>query len=135
MVVDTITFGAPVVDPTLAIISLGQGGITANFTFTPSEPFTIEGGGASANFGGSSIFTGSGCPVDAVCGQEGSGVVQFNGTFTSISWTNPVFENYYAITFGAAGLAGTGTVPEPASTVLLGTGIVGLIALRRKNHR
>lgn len=132
--VDTITFGAPVVDPILAIISLGQGGITANFTFTASEPFTIEGGGPSANFGGSSIFTGAGCPVDAVCGQEGSGVVQFNGTFTSISWTNPVFENYYAITFGAAGLSGT-AVPEPSSIALLGAGIAGLIALRRKIRR
>jgi hypothetical protein len=129
-VVDTVTFAAPVVDPIIAIISLGQGGITANFTFTASEPFTIEGGGASSNFGGTSIFTGTGCPTDAVCGQEGSGVVQLNGTFSSITWTNPVFENYYAITVGAASLAAGSSTPEPSSLLLLGTGVVGFIVRR-----
>jgi hypothetical protein len=38
------------VNPVMAIWSLGQSGINANFTFTPSEPFTIESGGPSAEY-------------------------------------------------------------------------------------
>ena len=126
--VDTITFSAPVVDPVLAIWSLGQGGIDTSFNFTASEPFTIESGGPSAEFGGSSIFVCSGNPL-AVCGAEGNGTIQFHGTFSAITWTNPVFENYYGFTVGAP--AGT-VVPEPGTMLLLGSGVVGLASLLRR---
>ncbi len=127
--VDTVAFSTPVVNPVMAIWSLGQGGINANFTFTSSEPFTIESGGPSAEYGGSSIFVCSGNPL-AVCGVEGNGTIQFDGTFSSISWTNPVFENYYGFTVGAAG---TSTVPEPGTLLLFGSGVLGLgSAVRRR---
>jgi hypothetical protein len=69
-VVDTISFSAPVLNPILAIWSLGQSGVMARFDFTAAEPFTIEGGGATTQFGGSTIFAGGACPVNAVCGNE-----------------------------------------------------------------
>jgi len=127
-VVDTITFSVPVLNPVIAILSLGQGGVPARFNFTAAEPFTIQSGGPSTQFGGTSITAGGSCPVNAVCGSEGSGVVQFNGTFSSITWTNPVFENYYVFTVGAPGVA----VPEPATFALLGLGLAGLGFSRRK---
>jgi hypothetical protein len=54
-------------------------------------------------------------------GFEGDGLVQFTGTFSSLSWTgaNPGFWN--GITFGVAGLPGANgggggsAVPEPAT--------------------
>jgi len=117
---NTITFSKPVVNPVLAIASLGQGGITAQFDFAAGETFAIEAGGPSFNFGGSTITV---CGAN-ICGTEGSGVVQFTGTYTSLSWTNPVFEDYYLITVGDQGLASS--VPEPSTWALMLLGFAGL---------
>jgi len=125
--VDTIVFSAPVVNPVMAIWSLGNSGSAASFNFTASEPFTIQSGGPSAEFGGSAIFVCSGNSL-AVCGAEGNGTIQFQGTFSSISWTNPTFENYYGFTIGAPSSATA--VPEPASILLIASGLVGVIRLR-----
>jgi hypothetical protein len=124
--VNTLTFSPAVVDPVMAIWSLGSAGtsVTGQFVFTPSEPFTIESGGPNTETGGSTI-TSSGT---AVLGLEGNGVVQFHGTYSSLSWNNPVFENDYAFTIGAEGV-----VPEPASISLLA--LAGGALLMRHRRR
>ncbi len=131
-VVDTVTFSTPVTNPILAIWSLGQPpSFFAQFDFAASEPFTIEGGGVNSSFGGASIFAGGACPANAICGAEGNGVVQFNGTFSQLTWTNPIHEVYYTFTVGATGLATVGTVPEPASFFLMGSGLLGVGVIRK----
>ena len=120
--VDTITFASAVLNPVIAIWSLGQGDINASFAF--NAPFTIESGGPSIEYTGSSITS----LGNTVYGVEGNGTIMFFGTFTSISWTNPVFENWYGFTVG------TSETPLPAALPLFasGLGALGLLGWRRK---
>jgi PEP-CTERM motif len=132
---ETINFSSTVVDPIFAIWSLGQPGISGSFDFSSKsgQPFTVVGGGPSAEFGGSALTsTGS-----VVHGVEGNGLVQFMGSFDSISFTTPVFENYYAFTVGYdATLTGpTPTVPEPATLSLFGLGLAAVPLIRRSLAR
>jgi hypothetical protein len=119
---DTITFSHAVLNPVIAIWSLGQGGVPASFDF--SQTPTFEAGGPSAEYGGGAI-TVSG---NDVFGSEGNGVVQFTGTFTSITWTNPTYENWYGFTVGIE-------APEPAAWVLMLVGFGGLGAAMRAARR
>lgn len=124
---NTITFSSPVTDPIMAIWSLGASSASASFVFTASEPFTLESGGPSAEYGGRSV-TASG---DTVTGSEGNGVIQFSGTFSTLTWTNPSFENYYAFTVGVTGAA-TPAVPEPSTLVLLCMPLLALLLWARR---
>jgi hypothetical protein len=112
---DTVSFSAPVTDPVLAIVSLEQAGITASFNFTPNEPFVLLGGGPSTTWGGQALTS----VGDVVYGTEGNGLVMFTGTYSSITWTNPTRENYYAVTVGSA-------VPEPSTWAMMLLGFAGL---------
>ena len=67
---DTITFATSVTNPVFAIWSLGQPGTTASFNF--NQPFTIESGGPSTEYGGSTITSSSG---NIVSGMEGNGTI------------------------------------------------------------
>ena len=73
--IDTVTFSSPVTNPVMAIWSLGQGGVQASFQFLPSEPFTIESGGPSAEYAGNHLHqqTRSGWPAASryPCGHRG----------------------------------------------------------------
>jgi hypothetical protein len=121
VVTDTVTFSSPVTNPVIAIYSLGAPGWTASFDFDATP--TIVAGGPSAEYGGSSISYG---PVgNSVWGMEGNGSIVFYGTYSSISWTNPQFENWYGFTVGE--------IPEAStwSMLVVGFAALGYAALRR----
>lgn len=126
-VTDTLTFSAPVLNPVMAIWSLGASGAQASFDFIGASPVLIA-GGPSAEYGGSSIIV----TGNSVFGSEGNGTVQFLGTFSSLSWKNPAAENFYGFTVGTAGLADVPPVPEPHTYVLLVGGLIGLTLLQRR---
>jgi hypothetical protein len=131
---ETVTFSSTVVDPIFAIWSLGAGGTPASFDFSSKsgQPFTVLGGGINNEFGGSGLTAlGS-----VVSGQEGNGLVQFMGSFNSISFTTPQFENYYAFTVGYdATLTNPPAVPEPATLSLFGLGLAALPIVQSKLSR
>ncbi|MGA2441525.1 MAG: PEP-CTERM sorting domain-containing protein [Tepidisphaeraceae bacterium] len=123
--VNTLNFSPAAIDPVMAIWSLGSAnlGTPAQFVFPLSESFTIEGGGPNTETGGGPITF---FPPNDVFGIEGNGVIQFHGTYSSLTWTNPIFENDYAFTVGAEGV-----VPEPASLGLMALVAFASLARRR----
>jgi len=128
--IESITFSSPIVDPVFAIWSLGSTNTPASFDFVSksAEDFTLEAGGPSHEFGGSSITVNG----QIVNGVEGNGVIQFNGTFSSITFDTPNFENFYAFTVGYdQTLTPTPGVPEPATLSLFGLGLAALPVARK----
>ena len=117
----TITFGQPIVNPVFAIWSLGAPGTKASFTFSLNP--TFEAGGPNLQYGGSPISI----LGNVVSGNEGNGVVQFTGAYSTFSWTNTP-EGWYGFTVGTA----VSSVPEPTTMLLFGFGLIGLAGLRRK---
>jgi PEP-CTERM motif len=121
----TLTFSQAVVDPVFAIWSLGASNTPASFVFTQTPTFVA--GGPSNEYGGQAI-TVSG---NTVGGIEGNGTVEFLGTFTSLSWSNPQSEFWYGFNVGYTSVA---PVPEPSTwaMMILGFAGVGFMAYRQK---
>ncbi|MFT3683741.1 MAG: hypothetical protein QM783_02245 [Phycisphaerales bacterium] len=122
--VNTITFSQPVTNPYMAIVSLGQYGIGTTYYF--DAPFVVDsvnqgywGNGTLVNAG--SNWLGG----DTLVGNEGHGILQFIGTFNSISFASSNGEHWNGFTLGLA-------TPTPASAALLG--VAGLSSSIRRRR-
>ena len=122
--VNTVSFATALINPVFAIWSLGQNNVPTIFDFTGSAPFTIVAGGPTVQYAGQPITSGG----SIVSGVEGNGVIQFHGSVSSISWTNPNYEYFYGFTVGSVG------VPEPATWGMMIMGFGGIGALMRRRR-
>jgi PEP-CTERM motif len=119
---NSITFSTPVTNPVFAFWSVGSSALAAALFFSAVP--TFEAGGPNSMLGGGPIVVIN----NVVSGNEGNGVVQFTGTFSSISWSD-TGEVLYAFTVGVN--PGASAVPEPTSLILLASGVAGALARRR----
>ncbi len=91
-----ITFSKPVTNPVMAVMSLGRNGIPTRYVFGQVPTLLSSGAGF---FGGCET-----CLVvkkKTLTGTEGHGVLQFVGTYSSITWKQPDFEFWHGVTVGA----------------------------------
>ncbi|HLP84314.1 MAG TPA: hypothetical protein VK157_08185 [Phycisphaerales bacterium] len=119
LLMNTITFSQPVVDPVMAILSLGRPNVPVTYTF--DADFTILSSG-SGWFGGQasgSLFRDA---PGVLRGLEGHGVIVFSGTFTSISFTAGPAEFWHGFQIGV--------VPGPSA--MFGVVCAAMIGLRRR---
>ena len=123
--VHVIKFSQTVIDPYIAVISLGQYGIASSWSF--DAPFTVVDVGQG--HWGNGVFTVVGNTLSA---GEAHGVIRFKGSFDSLTFTSNNVEYWSGLTVGVEGFAGA--VPEPATWAMLITGfaLVGAAARRRR---
>jgi hypothetical protein len=98
--VHTITFTPPARNPVLAVLSLGRVGIPARYNFGTMEFHIFKSG--PGHYGNGSLEKSIDPLTGAylLTGREGNGIIQFYGTFGSISWNHDIPELGSAITVG-----------------------------------
>ena len=116
---NVLTFATPLLNPVMAIVSMGQPGFAVSYMF--NQPFTVLSEGQG--FWGDGSYAVSG---NTLTGWEMHGVIQFQGLVSQIGW-NSTAENWHGFTVGAP----ADPVPEPGTMLLLGAGLLGLASKRR----
>jgi hypothetical protein len=121
-----LTFSTAVVDPVIALLSVGDGIRQVDYVFAQKPTLLSSGSGW---WGGCSscLFVND----HTVSGTEGHGVVQFKGSFTELTWSVPQAEYWHGFTVGATSVA---PVSEPPVTALLACGLmVGAYLAKRRS--
>ena len=115
----TITFAQPVTNPVMALLSFG--GLTPiSFDFG-TQPFTILKSGPGT-FGNRAPLTQTG---NVLFGTESNGLIQFQGTMTTLTWSMPVAETWTGFTIG---IDDTVNLPAPPSPSLPPGQVGGLLS-------
>lgn len=122
----TITFSQPVDNPVMSILSMGSITTPVQYQFINTGFNILSVGPGTFDPSGNGTLTK--LSNNVLQGVEGHGLIQFTGTYTSISWNVNVFEDFHGIQIGI----GSSVVPIPPAVWLFGSGLIGLIGIARR---
>ncbi len=121
-----ITFAEAVVDPVMAVLSIGRTNLPVEYLFDADFEIVNSGCGFWGGSCAGSLFEE---PGNVLRGVEGHGVIQFQGTFTELNFSTNPAEFWHGFTIGIAGVA---DIPEPGLFALLSFALFGLGLAGRK---
>lgn len=122
----TITFSQAVVNPLIALVSWNSQPVV-----TFSAPLQIVAQGCGYWGCGNIAVSGSAMSASG----EAHGTIRLVGTYNQISFTDGS-ENWHGISVGVESVAVPVTAtPEPASLVLMGSGLLGVMGVARRRRR
>lgn len=122
----TLTFSSAILNPYIALVSVGQGGYPVTYSF--GAPVSVL--SAGGNYWGYSGYTVNG---NNFTGYEYNGILQLQGSYSSISFSTAPGENWHGFNIGSAAVANAVPEPETYAMMLAGLGLLGGLARRRKN--
>jgi len=132
----TLTFDSPVEDLYMAMVSVGQPDVyfadgtldhlLVEVTYSFEDVFSVETFGPNFWYMGGYSVNGT-----DLTGWEYNGILLFEGIFSSISFDVLTPEHWSGFNFAPI----SSPVPEPASMLLFGTGLIGLAGTLRRKKR
>lgn len=124
----TLTFSQAIINPYVALVSIGQGGVPISYTFNgPISSLSAAGN----NYWGTGTGSFSG---NTFTGNEYNGILQLSGNFTSLTVATNAYENWHGFNVGSAALVTAVPEPETLALLLAGLGLVGSIARKRQQN-
>lgn len=127
---NTITFSEAVINPYIALVSVGNESnqVTLDFLGTPFHIISYNDptSNSAPRWGNSLDSYDLTQQYFTLPSREFSGIIQFEGVFNSLQFTSNSNEYWYGFTVGAHGLVPPMIVPEPSSLALLTAAPVAL---------
>lgn len=121
----TLTFSQAILNPYIALVSVG-GGVPVTYTFNGPVSQVVSAGN---NYWGYGSYSTSG---NSFTGREYNGVIQLSGSYTTLTVNTAPGEYWHAFNVGTAGVAAPVPEPETYAMLLAGLGLMGAVARRRR---